>query len=169
MSIPNYDNRVVLFNLKDGETINMKVDGSITPKEFKFAPPAGEIWIIEGLRIFLLDGGVMAHNVFGGLAAALDVGFTVEIKKSQYEGGIESVISSIKDNVDLLTAFSTNISTGNSTSAFLNDDDWFMGTLKFGSPIRLCGDEGDLIKIVIKDDLTGITRFESTVMAWEFM
>jgi len=143
---------------KAGGSVEMSVDGSTTNVIFKWDVPTGEVWEILSIQLFLLDPGTMAHNVFGGMATSITNGLSVIIKKN----GTDFKIKDIKDNVDVYMSFPTEQHVGNSASGFLDNDDYFSGCLRFYEPIQLIGDDGDLVKVVVKDNLTAIERLRAT-------
>ena len=56
---------------------------------------------------------------------------------------------------------------GSSSTAFLDEEDYYAGSIIFKNPIKLSNIDGDLIKIIIKDDLTGIDAMCSQVLVWK--
>jgi len=147
--------------LKDGSEENMNKDGSGSNLTYKFEIPAGEEWIFHRASVFLLDSGAMTHNVFGALGSSLNDGCRFVIKRN----GDDFRIKNIQDNVDLMMAFSNNVVVGSTTTGFLNDDDYFKGDIEFptGYPVRLIGDNGDLVKMSIRDNLTGLAAFRCQI------
>ena len=157
-----FDAQYKLENLTNGDSKSMNVDGSSESVTFKYAIPDGEIWWLDKIDIFLLDEGTMGHAVFGSLGAALTNGVKMRIKKH----GDDYVVKDIHDNVDLMMAFNQNKMVGCTDNGFLNENDYYTGTMLFDPAIRLFGADGDLVKIVVEDDLTGIDRFEAIARFW---
>jgi hypothetical protein len=151
--------------LLNSEASNMNVDGSSDNKTFKYEIPAGECWFLKCASVFLLDDGTMAHNSFGSIAE-LTNGLDFIIRKD----GADFKIKEIKNNLDLMFSFPRNTMVGNSGTGFLNEDDYFFGARTFDddeSHMMLCGDDGDKIKIVVKDDLTAIEVLKASVTLWK--
>lgn len=163
MEYTNYNKEYALEYLEYSSSKEMNVDGSGTPVIFSHDIPEGEKWFLECVTFFIIDPGTMAYNVFGGLGAALTNGIDIRITKC----GTNYDIRSIKDNSDILMTFNHNINTGSTATAFLNEEDYFCGSLDFREPMKLCGDESDGVKIRIRDDLTGIQRIRATATLWK--
>jgi len=150
-----------LESLKEsGGSQEMDVDGSTASVPFEWEVPSGEVWELLSISFFVLDPGTMSHNVFGALGSALTNGITVAVKKD----GNTMKIKDIKDNVDLYMSFPAEQQVGNSASGFLDDDDYFSGCLRFPDPVELVGDDGDLVRVSVKDDLQNIKRLRTTIL-----
>lgn len=158
--VTQHDWEYKLEPLKDGASKEMNVDGTSPNKTYKYAVSDGEIWYIEKVTIFLLDPGTMANNVFGSLAAPLTNGVKFSINKF----GTDFKVKDLCDNVDMFMAFSSGQITGTTTTGFLNEEDYFSGSIQFKEDIRLIGEKDDVIKMVIRDDLTQIQRLRCSVL-----
>jgi len=146
----------------------MTVDGSAGGggnKIFKWDVPSGEEHWLETIQFFILDTGVMGHTVFGSLASALTNGLRLVVKKK----GNETVIKDIKTNIDVLNAFPKDNRVGNNANGFLDENDYFYGALRFNIPERLVGDDGDLVKIVVRDDCQLIGAMCSECMTFKLV
>jgi hypothetical protein len=154
--IDNNDITYILADLENAGSKDMAVDGSISNVTFSYSVPASEDQYLYAIDLFLLDDGIMSHNKFGSIAE-LTTGISIKVK-TNFE---DTVIRDMKNNVDILMSFTENKIVGNSTASFLNEDDYFLGTLRFPIPIRLNGDTSDKVKIIIKDDLTGLDVFRA--------
>ena len=150
-SIPNFDWEYKIQALKNGSSEDMNVDGSQANVSFKWEVPSNEIWFVDEIQIFLLDAGVMSHGSFGAISA-LTNGLNVIIKKN----GSEFSLRSIKTNLELLMSFPFPQQAGSSGTGFINDEDYYFGSFDFKFPIRLIGSNGDLIKYIVRDNLTSI-------------
>jgi len=154
-----------LVDLENAGSNAMNVDGTSPNISFKYIPAAGEVRYLDSIIFFLLDPGTMAHNVFGALGSALTTGLKIKVKV----GGTEYTNKDIVDNVDVLMAFPNVVNTGQSATAFLNEEDYFFGSWLFSKPLKLEGDDGDLVKIIIRDDLTGISRMRSQALIYRYV
>lgn len=140
--------------LSNGVTDNMNVNGSITPEVFKIAPPAGQKWRIARWMLSITDQKGFDVGTFGA-NGLLTNGIMPRIKI----GGVTSDMLDfgIRSNGDIAaTAFDMDLYT------FGNTDDILTGRLSFtrmGQFIRLDGDSGDELQVVIRDDLTTLTSF----------
>ena len=163
-NIPPFFGRVSyeLKDLKNAGSVDMNVDGSTNNVVFKFSPNAGQVWYLEKIMIFILDGGTMSFDKFGSLTSALTNGCAIKIKSN----GIEYTTRNIKTNVDLLLAFPDQRMVGSSSTAFLDEDDYYAGSIIFKNPIKLADVDNDLVKIVIKDNLTGIDAMHAQILVW---
>lgn len=158
--LPDMDQPYELLYLEDSGNKEMNVDGSSVNKVYKQAVPTNEIWMLEGIHIFMLDPGLMAHNVFGSLGSVLTNGLSIVVKKKESDFKIKDIM----DNTDLYMAFPSNQNVGNSGTGFLDEEDYFYGTLHFQNPLRLAQSDGDLVKMIVKDDLTAIQRLRATIL-----
>ncbi len=158
--LPDMDQPYELLYLENSGNKEMNVDGSSVNKIYKQAVPTDTTWMLEGIHIFMLDPGLMSHNVFGSFGAALTNGLSIVVKKK----GSDFKIKDIMDNTDLYMSFPSNQNVGNSGTGFLDEEDYFYGTLNFQNPLRLAQSDGDLVKIIIKDDLTAIQRLRATIL-----
>lgn len=162
----NYNKEWKLVDLDYSGSIEMKVDGSTGgggSKTFKWQPGTNEVWYLKEVLIFILDDGVMSYNVFGSLGTALTTGLKFVIKKA----GTDSQVRNIKDNSDLLITFNDKIQTGNTSTAFLEEDDYFRGSFVIPEDgIELSDENSDVVKMIVRDDLTGIDRLRSQILIW---
>ena len=128
---------------------NMAVDGASTPVEFILQPPSNQVWRLADWFIYIEDAkgfnitnygangiltnGMEIKGVFGGVEYDL-LGFPIKTN---------SDIMSVTYDMDLKT--------------FGNDNDVLMAKWNFkecGQFIRLDGTQGDMLKVVINDDMT---------------
>jgi hypothetical protein len=158
--IGNGDIVYELKSLENGGSREMAVDGT-TPVTFKFQASGTELWWLWGVHFFLLDSGVMAHNTFGSLGAALTNGLRLKIDTIA-----DVIVKDLVDNVDILMAFNKDKLVGSTNTGFLNNDDYFFGAMTFPQPILMRGNNDDKVKILIQDDLSTVDRIRcSTVVS----
>lgn len=142
--------------LKDNQgNINMNVDGSVTPRSFRYTVSDNEHMTLLRLEFVIVDEDIRATR-FGGLPA-LTNGVLVSTKNSEGEvqlGGI----TPFKMNYEWLL-LSGNV---NSIQDYLlpNRNDIF----QFSWPIYQLGvslilEPGDYVEVLVRDDLRGLTDF----------
>lgn len=131
-------------------------DGSSADIDFMLAPPAGQLWIVDYITLLMIDPGNMEPTDFGSLGAPLGNGLQVVEKINS----VESVYTTIEDNADLAQCFFGGIPTpGGVVGAdpgFLNSIDKALGRMPFDMPITLDGNDGDMLIIRNRDNLTAI-------------
>ena len=150
--------------LLDGSTKNMNVDGSVTPVVYEFAPSGTDIFFINGVSILILDPGKTEADKFGSITA-LTNGLQLKVKTN---GGTETEITNIQDNTDLTLTFNSDITLSNGAGDnWLNDKDWFKGTYQLDPIVQIDANQGDTIKIIVRDDLTEVKILRVLVHAWK--
>lgn len=146
--------------LVNGAARSMVVNASGTPQTFKYQPDPGEIWYVERLKMLINDSGANNIDDFGAITGGLTNG--VQVLTSI--GGTEYEETNLKDNADIVLVFD---GIGQPTSSgFLDSADAFYGTLVFGTPIKLVGDDNDFIAFRIRDNLTGLEHFLANARTW---
>jgi len=140
---------------------NLNVDGSAEPVIARLNPAAGVQWDVVriiGNIITPFANGAPTDSKFGG-NAALTKG--IVIRKSN---GIHHTIFNAKTNEDLKlrtgpsdTVYTPSVANGPYGVGFRRT---FNGQDKNGAAIRLDGDEGDELQIIIQDDMTGFSSFK---------
>ena len=148
---------------------NMLVDGSVTPQIFSILPLATQAG--DMIRIILemrgATNGAMDFTTFGS-EAALTNGCVIRVK---HEDGTFTNRFNFKSNSDFIEqGLDHNFldpKTGNTVTGFSARVSWG-GDDKHGAVIRLEGDKGEELQVVIQDDLTGgNTRFHLTAQGHE--
>jgi len=158
--VPNKDWEYKIADLENSGSTDFTVDGSVENVTFKWSPGDGEVWTIESITLFLLDPGTMTDSVFGALGSALTNGLTMKIKRDS----TDNLVRVMKDNSCVLMSFGHDVIVGNSATGFLESNDYFKGSFIPKSEMRLVGDTSDNVKIIVKDDLTGIQRLRATAI-----
>ena len=65
----------------------------------------------------------------------------------------------MQTNLDITDAFPQEGLIG-SSNGFLNSNKTFIGTTTFAPKVALTGDDGDLIRVTVRDDLSGLDFHE---------
>lgn len=84
-----------MTNDAQSPTNGLNVDGSVTPVLFEANPAAGQYWIITRMLIYMEDTTAFSSTEFGGLAAALTNGLSIQVDSGE--------LMNWKDNVDIQT------------------------------------------------------------------
>ena len=140
-------------------SINLAVDGSVTPARFTVSPfglQAGTEWDITRIMGAITDGSAMDDSTFGGITA-LTNGVFFRKKNGTYKN-----IFNAKTNADLKAhMYDVDYSDKAPAGQFgLNFRRTFAGQDKAGVTIRLRADDEDSFECIIQDDLTGLTNFQ---------
>lgn len=147
--------------MKNGSNDDMNVDGSITPVLFKYDITGSE-WYLDRITFFLYDPGIMSNTVLGSLLSGLTNGIEYGYSKD----GSENIIDAIKTNTEMLMNFTTDIHSGQTVTGFLNEEDYFIGSIVFNQRIILRSDTPDYIFFRINDDLTSIGSIKARARIW---
>lgn len=134
---------------------NLAVDGSVTTVVSKTKPPAGVKWDITRVMVHIEDDTAMDSGRFGGIAA-LTNGVVLRMKDGTYQN-----IYNVKTNGELSQrSYDLRYDEKAPAGVFgLTSRTTFAGPSKHGVTIRLDGDTGDEIQLLIQDDLTGLDDF----------
>jgi hypothetical protein len=138
----------------DSDNEDANKNYSVTPANFVLAPPAGEIWYVSRLLVYIQDTGSFDSGGYGN-GVALTNGIQIKV----YEGAIEkSVLTNsqpIKQNTHW-AKFCYDISISN----FGSGDEALGARWTFvngGTYIRLDGDLSQKIQIELNDDMSILT------------
>ena len=134
---------------------NMNIDGSVATQIFKIAPPAGVKWDITRLIGYIQSSTVMDDRKFGGIVA-LTNGVVVRKKDTIYKN-----IFNVKTNGDLALRMYDVEYTDKAPAGFygMRFRRSFAGPDKNGVVIHLDGALNDELRILIRDDLTNLSKF----------
>lgn len=151
-----YDTSAIIYNT----THDLNVDGSTIAQTFKVTPPAGVQWDITRIKFHLEDSTAMDDGTFGG-DAALTNGFVLRMVNGSYKN-----IFNAKTNGDIALfcnerTYATKPPAG--TGHAMNATRVFAGQQNNGVTVRLDGDSGDELEIIIQDDLTILKVFHVIV------
>lgn len=148
--------------LMNGSSAEMAVNGSSTAQNFSFTPAGGEVWYFEAISLLIIDTGVTDFDEFGSLGSQLTNGLQLLVRS----GGTEYEVGNFRNNAELSLCFAEHGYTPDSTSAWLDENDMFMGMKTWRVPMTLDGDQGDYIRLRVRDNLTGLNTLRSTVRVW---
>ena len=151
----------------DGVTVNMRVDGSITPKIFLVPAAIQTDIFIEEMRFFGNGNGIKMRN-FLSKNAPLTNGVDIEIKSDN----IVTTFPNLKSTEDFKNKFSFGQGAGGFSLDVEAGGDAFLAVYDFKNPfiIRVAGtfSTDDYIKITISDDLSsGINSFQFIAKGFE--
>lgn len=130
----------------------MNQDGSETPLIFCIKPPPGVKWDICRLNFGIYDDVVMDDAKFGGIAP-LSSGIIIQICN-----GYKKILHTIVNNVGFVEqGFATKYSDKAPAGKYgYSGNKSYNGQEHHGVAIRLDGDEGDGLLVIIQDDLTDL-------------
>lgn len=138
-------------------TRNMAVNGSVTPQEFYIAPNTNQKGDMHRIIIAITDNADMDFETFGGIAA-LTNGVVLRVKNSD---GSYRILQNFKTNGQFERfAFDARyfVNNGGGTRGFTCRSS-FGGPDKHGAVIRLDGDLGERLELLVQDDLSALTSF----------
>lgn len=136
-------------------TPDMTVDGSITPQIYFIKPAPGVKYDIVRIVIVIDDESNMDFSTFGSIDGGITNGCVLRKKDGIYKN-----LFNWKTNGEFIArsfdfAFQTNI--GNNERSFTSRTT-YGGQSKRGVVIRLDGDLGDELQVIIQDNLTSQSR-----------
>ena len=139
----------------------MNINGAITPVVFTAGPGAGDVIYVSGISIWLEDKGSWLKTSFGAIASGLTNGVLVELGRN----AVFQEIGVLKNNFDIASIFNG----GQAISLKdISGEIALIGTQQT-TPlrnIRLDGDNNDLIRVTIRDILTGLDNFSIKLKHW---
>lgn len=150
------------FQNSAGNSVEMNVNGSVTPQEFSVTVPAGQTLVANRINLHILDGGMRA-SFFGGLATLTN---GVNIKIVDEEGNTDKDFTTNFGNIKQNSDFFMLAGVDGVIEASLGDDvlpvRWTIS--KAGRSVNLKG--GSKVIITVNDDLTGLSRFRAMLQGW---
>lgn len=151
-------------HLENGGSADMTVDGSTVNVEFVWNVPGGETWYLDWLSFVIVDPGTMDTGDFGSITGSLTNGLKIEFKTN---GTVYEYIN-LTDNLEIAHTFvgRGGKSTGEESSAFLDEDDLFIGNSVFNPQITLKGSTSDFVKATVRDDLTDLQNLCVSIGKW---
>jgi len=140
--------------------VDMQKNGSVTPVAFMIKPKAGTQWHITRLNVIMLLSTAGDDSKFGSINA-----LTKGCYFRKEDGASSQNLFNIKDNSDLrIQGDSLDYTTRSGSGSFgLNSSVHFSGLDNRGVVIRLDGNAGESLKCIVRDNLTGLTRFRIVV------
>lgn len=157
--------RQIYSFLANGATVNMNVNGAVTPVVFKIQPPAGQVYQLERCILHILDdvAGVKPED-FGGIDGGLTNGCGLHVSTSD-----DPATDEVLDFFDGLM-FKANQDWGRicydisefSGGTGANANTAFQGRFtlsKSGQPLFLDGDNSEQLHLEVNDNLTTLVEF----------
>lgn len=139
----------------NGGSTDMGVDGSLSPQDFTFGPPAGQTWYVENLQVLVIDSGTTGPNDFGAINDGVNNGFQIlqEIDSVEYELG------NFQNNASLSLCFAQSSFASSTQNGWYDSRNFYQGVKDFNNMITLSGDDGDQLIARVRDNLTGLDNF----------
>lgn len=144
-------------NVLNSGSSSLAVDGSTTPVVFTAGPPSGETWYITELGIVIEDSGNNTVDRYGALTA-LTNGTLIE----QVVDSTAYTFSNLFNNIDIVESF-TDHSFRGVANAFLNSPNFFTGKVSLKEPVTLVGNNSDVIKVTVRDNVTGLDQHRISI------
>lgn len=142
----------------------MNVNGAVSPVVFSEGPAPGEKWYLESMNIFISDTGTTDVDDFGAITGGLTNGVLLEVVRN----GVAYEMDVLFTNRDVVTTFHEDINSGgaNTSSGYLNEGRLFFGQNHFEPPLTLVGDDGDVFRATVRDDLAPLDFLNIATWAW---
>ena len=139
---------------------NMNVNGSVTPVIYCVCPPPGVTWDITRIIGSINDDVEMDATTFGGIAS-LDNGMVLRV----VDGYTKNIFVVNNNGGFTERAYDTEYDDRRSPQSEYGFSyrRTFAGQEKNGVVIRLNGDTGDKLEIIIQDDLTALAKLAHVV------
>jgi len=140
----------------ESRTINLAVDGSVSPVVADFAPPPGAVVDINVIGFFMLDEDDMDDGTFGGIP---ELTKGVVLRKRLDSSGYITIFNA-KTNGDLSKRAVMNYTDKAPAGQYgLRASKYMNGQGGNGVAIRLDGGKDESLQLIIQDDLTGLISF----------
>lgn len=143
-----------------GGSPDMDVNGSSTPVIFTIEPRAGEIWFLENVSILFNDNGIFSPGGFGS-GGELSNGVLIE----QFIDGTNHTFLNFTKNSELWLNFSTT----NAVSGFQGSANLFVGSHNVEPEVTLKESTSDLLRVTVRDNLSGISNLNMSAVIWRFV
>lgn len=140
---------------------NANLDGSSDAKTFSIKPPAGIKWDITGINFNITDATAMDDALFGG-ATALTNGILVRRADGTNTKMLEVTNNGGFGEQHCTMMYSDKAPSGSNGLLISLDI-----TNKFGVTVRLDGDYDDELQLLVRDNLTVLTKFVMTARGHE--
>ena len=149
------------FFFSNGTNKDMDVNGSNNIDDFYYYPLESQEEYVSEIKVYLGDGGTWSVNNFGNLGSSLSNGVRLEVisNGSPYE------IVTVYDNSDVILTFSDSRIVNNSATLF-DGEEYYIGTMKFSTPMYLNDNFGDYLRIRIRDDLRNLSIFRAKAKSY---
>lgn len=133
-------------------TQDMAVDASLSPIKYFIKPPAGEVWRVARWMLYVQDTKGFDVGLWGN-GVVLTNGIVPKIKQNGVERNMTPMAIKSSGNIAEM-AYDMTLHT------FGSADDILVARWTFtkaGQYLRLDGDLGDELQVIINDDLTGLS------------
>jgi hypothetical protein len=137
---------------------NMNVNGSVTAQTFAVHPPPGIDMDVYELRFSMQDGTAMDASKFGGISA-LTNGIVV-----QFKNGFTKNLGVIVNNAGFIEqGFRTEYDDRAGGTGLYAYTGYANGPGHYGVAVRLEGATVDEFRVVVQDNLTGLSNLNFTI------
>jgi hypothetical protein len=144
-------------NVDNAGSEDMNVNGSVTPVVFTAGPGAGEKWYIFELGVTIEDSGNNTVERYGSISGVTN-GTLVE----QVISGTAYTFTNVLNNLNIVETFTDHSFRGVSNS-YLNSPNFFTGKAELRVAVTLDGDNSDVIRVTVRDNLTGLDQHRFSV------
>lgn len=149
--------------IENGGSGDMTVNGSSTAVDFTAGPPAGQVWYLRAVTFYIEDPGSADSTDFGSISGGLTNGLDFIIKAQ----GTEYAVASITTNIGVVQCFTGDAGTASEEAlGFLDEDDLFYGNFRTEPFVKLDGDQSDVVKFTVNDDLTALAQLRASIHYW---
>ena len=160
-NIPTIKAHHSVVQLANGAATDMNVNGSVTPVVFSSGPGAGITWYVDSITFQFSDTGASKLNDWGAINGGLTNGLLCE----SLINSTARTLFNLKQNRGVVSVFSDGGFAGGN-SGFITDANFYSGLLNTFPGFTLIGDDGDLIRATVRDDLTGLTSQSMRIHYW---
>lgn len=157
-------------NLRLSNSKSMNVNGSSAQKTFSAGPDVLNIYAVTSIGLLLKDEGTTGFGSFGALSALTN---GIKIRANIYS--TDQIITTVKDNSDLVTRFGFSPFTSSAVLSILgittpvgfgNSNNAFSGNMILSEPLILNGSNSENLNAVIQDNLTNIDLLEMSIRGY---
>lgn len=147
---------------EDGLGVNDNANGNyaIVNKTFSAAPPAGEIWYISRIMVYVQDTGNFDATLYGN-GIVMANGYHSWHTHKGHDHVLMPAEAGVKSTGDLAANMF-----GIQHEAFGTGDEWLAAPFIFediGGPVVLNGDDNESFNVEFRDDLTGLNKHYFTL------
>ena len=143
-----------------GATVSMAVDGSVVPVNYEYEVPNNQDVIINRINFLIIDAGIVPTD-FGGINGGVTNGIIIQAIDADGSTILISFINgmSIKSNAEFHLLAGTDVFRDSGPGEDILDVSWVLS--ETGRGLFLTA--GQRLRIIIQDDLTGLTDFRAMV------
>lgn len=129
-----------------GASVEMNVNGSVTPATFDLTPGSDKVWRVSRLSLLLIATAAPTWPLFGNLAA-LTNGILLEVRNAAGQITDLTAGQPWKTNRDMAISWWAGI-----------EDTVVAAEWRFAVPLRIEGGLGEFLRMSVRDDLSALTR-----------